>query len=71
MNAASFGGPTVITNIVQGSVGVVGGYSNNFSDISGPIIIVPAGDTVTNYSDASGTNLGITGFVSGRRTEAD
>jgi hypothetical protein len=56
-NAASFGGPTVITNIVQGSVGAVGGsYSNNFSDISGPLIIVPPGDTVTNYPDASGTN---------------
>jgi hypothetical protein len=56
-NAASFGGPTVITNIVQGSVGsATGGYSNNFSDISGALIIVPAGNTVTNYSDTSGTN---------------
>jgi hypothetical protein len=58
VNAASFNGPTVITNIVQGSVGAAdGGYSNNFSDISGPLIIVPVGDTVTNYLDASGTNL--------------
>ncbi|HVM59924.1 MAG TPA: immunoglobulin domain-containing protein [Verrucomicrobiae bacterium] len=58
VNAALFGGPTVITNIVQGAVGAAGGgYSNNFSDVSGPMIIVPAGDTVTNYSDAGGTNL--------------
>ena len=58
MNAALFGGPTVITNIVQGSVGAAdGGYSNNFSDISGPLIVMPAGDTETNYSDAGGTNL--------------
>ncbi|MGD0059256.1 MAG: hypothetical protein ABSD58_07545 [Verrucomicrobiia bacterium] len=57
LNAASFNGPTVITNIVQGSVGAAdGSYSNNFSDISGPLIIVPVGDTVTNYLDASGTN---------------
>jgi hypothetical protein len=57
VNASSFGGPTVITNIVQGSVGSPsGGYSNNFSDISGPLIIVPAGNTVTNYPDTSGTN---------------
>ena len=57
VNAASFCGPTVITNIVQGSVGAVGGYTNNFTDISGPMVVVPAGDTVTNYSDASGTNV--------------
>ncbi|HVM59925.1 MAG TPA: immunoglobulin domain-containing protein [Verrucomicrobiae bacterium] len=58
VNAALFGGPTVITNIVQGSVGAAdGGYSNNFSDISGPLIVMPAGDTETNYSDAGGTNL--------------
>jgi hypothetical protein len=57
LNAALFGGPTVITNIVQGSVGTAaGGYSNNFSDISGPMIILPPGNTVTNYPDASGTN---------------
>jgi len=57
LNAASFYGPTVITNIVQGSVGAAtGSYSNNFSDISGPLIILPPGDTVTNYPDASGTN---------------
>ncbi len=57
-NAALFGGPTMITNFVQGSVGAAsGGYSsNNFSDISGSLIIVPPGDTVTNYPDASGTN---------------
>ncbi len=57
LNAASFGGPTVITNIVQGTAGMSdGSYSNDFSDISGALIIVPAGDTVTNYADASGTN---------------
>ena len=57
-NAAAFGGPTVITNIVQGSVGTPDGeYTNNFSNISGPLIIVPAGDTATNYPDASGTNF--------------
>jgi polygalacturonase len=57
VNVASFGGPTVITNIVQGSVGTArGGYSNNFGDIRGPLIIVPPGDTVTNYPDGSGTN---------------
>jgi len=57
VNAALFNGPTVITNIVQGSVGTASSeYSNNFTDISGPLIIVPPGDTVTNYPDASGTN---------------
>jgi alpha-galactosidase len=57
INAASIYGPTIITNIVQGSSGTpAGAYSNNFADISGPLIIVPPGDTVTNYSDASGTN---------------
>ncbi|HTS16454.1 MAG TPA: malectin domain-containing carbohydrate-binding protein [Verrucomicrobiae bacterium] len=56
-NASSFGGPTVITNIVQGSVGTgTGGYGTNFTDISGPLIIVPEGDTVTNYTDTSTTN---------------
>jgi beta-glucanase (GH16 family) len=58
VNAALFGGPTVITNFVQGAVGTPDGeYSNNFSAISGPMIITPAGDTVTNFSDTSGTNL--------------
>jgi len=58
VNAALFGGPTVITNIVQGAAGTPDGeYSNNFSNISGPMIITPAGDTVTNFSDTSGTNL--------------
>jgi len=57
INAASFNGPTAITNIVQGSVGTAGNsYSTNFSDISTPLIIIPAGDTVTNFTDASGTN---------------
>jgi polygalacturonase len=57
LNAASFNGPTVITNIVQGSVGTAsGGYSTSFGDISGPLIVMPRGDTVTNYPDAGGTN---------------
>ena len=57
VNALSVGSPTIITNIVQGSVGTaVGGYSNDFSDISGPLIIVPPGNTVTNFTDGAGTN---------------
>ncbi|MGA2221042.1 MAG: hypothetical protein ABSH21_04550, partial [Verrucomicrobiia bacterium] len=47
----------VRTNVVQGAVGNgSGGYSNNFSDISGGIIIPIVGDTITNYTDQSGTN---------------
>ena len=57
VNAGSFSGPTVITNIVQGSVGNgSGGYSTNFSNISGSLIITPAGDTTTGYTDTSATN---------------
>ena len=45
------------TNVVQGAVGTAsGGYSNNFTDISGGIIITNVGDTITNYTDQSGTN---------------
>ena len=47
----------VRTNVVQGATGDGhGGYSNNFSDISGGIIIPIVGDTVINYTDQSGTN---------------
>jgi len=47
----------VRTNVVQGAVGAAGGgYSNNFSDVSGSIIIPIVGDTTTNYTDQSGTN---------------
>ena len=47
----------VRTNVVQGAVGDdSGGYSNNFTDISDPIIIGLTGDTTTNYVDESGTN---------------
>jgi PKD repeat protein len=47
----------VRTNVVQGAVGDgSGGYSNNFSDISGPIVIGVPGDTSASYADSSGTN---------------
>jgi PKD repeat protein len=53
----------VRTNVVQGAAGVAAGccppsygYSNNFTDISGGIILNVAGDTSTNYVDQSGTN---------------
>ena len=47
----------VRTNVVQGAVGDgSGGYSNNFSDISPGIVIPIVGDTITNYTDSSGTN---------------
>ena len=47
----------VRTNVVQAGTG--GGYSTNeFADISGPIVINVNGDTVTNYTDTGGaTNL--------------
>ena len=47
----------VRTNVVQGATGDGnGGYSNNFTDISGSIILNVSGDTSTNYADGSGTN---------------
>jgi len=47
----------VRTNVVQGAAGDgSGGYSNNFTDISGGIIIPIVGDTITNYTDQNGTN---------------
>ena len=43
------------TNVVQATNGAPGsGYTNNFQDISGPIIINVVGDTVTNYVDVGG-----------------
>jgi hypothetical protein len=43
------------TNVLQATNGRPGtGYSNNFQDISGPIIINVVGDTTTNYTDAGG-----------------
>jgi hypothetical protein len=46
------GGPT---NVVQATGGTVnGGYSNNFTDISGPIPIPGSGDTTNTYPDVGG-----------------
>ena len=43
------------TNVLQATNGRPGaGYSNNFQDISGPIIINVLGDTTTNYTDVGG-----------------
>jgi autotransporter-associated beta strand protein len=43
----------VRTNDVQATTGDAnGGYSNNFSDLSGPVIIPGVGDATTNYLDA-------------------
>jgi hypothetical protein len=43
------------TNVLQATNGRLGvGYSNNFQDISGPIIINVVGDTTTNYTDVGG-----------------
>jgi hypothetical protein len=49
----------VRTNALQAATGDAnGGYTNNFADISGPIIINVTGDTMTNYVDAGGaTNV--------------
>jgi pectate lyase len=49
---ATGGGPT---NVVQATGGDVnGGYSTNFTDISGPIAIPGSGDTTNNYRDTGG-----------------
>ena len=49
----------VRTNALQAAVGDgTGGYSNNFSDISGPIIIPSAGDATTNFPDSGGATNG-------------
>ncbi len=47
------------TNAVQASSGdASGGYTTDFADISGPIIITTNGDTTTNYTDSGGaTNV--------------
>ncbi len=47
------------TNVVQVSSGDgAGGYSNNFSDLSGEIVIAGSGDQTTNYTDIGGaTNV--------------
>ncbi|HXI82946.1 MAG TPA: immunoglobulin domain-containing protein [Verrucomicrobiae bacterium] len=43
------------TNAVQATGGDgSGGYSTNFTDISGPIIITGSGDATTNYADSGG-----------------
>jgi hypothetical protein len=43
------------TNRVEATNGDAnGGYSNNFMNISGPIIIGPYGDAVTNSIDVGG-----------------
>jgi hypothetical protein len=49
----------VRTNALQAASGDAnGGYTNNFVDVSGPIIINITGDTMTNYVDAGGaTNV--------------
>ena len=45
----------VRTNAVQASAGdASGGYTTNFADISGSIIIPVSGDTTTNYTDVGG-----------------
>ena len=45
----------VRTNAVQATDGDAnGGYTNNFSDISGSIIIPVSGDTTANYTDVGG-----------------
>jgi len=47
------------TNIVQANAGDGnGGYTTNFTDLSGPIVITGSGDTSTNYTDVGGgTNI--------------
>jgi PKD repeat protein len=57
-NTITWSAAGVRTNVVQGAAGDgSGGYSNNFTDISGPMILSTPGDTSTNYVDSSGTNL--------------
>jgi len=48
-----------VTNVVQATAGDGnGGYSTNFTDLSGPIAITGSGDTTTNYTDVGGgTNI--------------
>ncbi len=35
-----------------------GGYTTNFADVSGPIIINVSGDTTTKYTDGGGATNG-------------
>ncbi len=42
------------TNAVQATGGNAGGYTTNFTDISGPIIISGGGDATTNHVDTAG-----------------
>jgi hypothetical protein len=43
------------TNVVQASPGDgSGGYTNGFSDVSGPIVLPGSGDVSTNYLDIGG-----------------
>jgi len=45
----------ISTDVVQATNGGLGGgYTNNFQDISGPIIINTVGSTTTNYTDVGG-----------------
>jgi PKD repeat protein len=48
-----------VTNVVQATAGDGnGGYSTNFTDLSGPIAIIGSGDMTTNYTDVGGgTNV--------------
>jgi endoglucanase len=47
------------TNAVQANSGDASGdYTTNFSDVSGPIIITPTGDTTTNWTDSGGATNG-------------
>jgi len=51
------------TNAVQSTAGDgSGGYTTNFIDISGPIIITGSGDTTTNYTDTGGATNGPSQF---------
>ncbi len=47
------------TNVVQATAGNgSGGYTNNFTDLSGLVIITGSGDQTTNYTDSGGaTNV--------------
>jgi hypothetical protein len=39
------------TNVLQAMESQDAGYSNDFTDLSAPIVIVGFGDTTTNYVD--------------------
>jgi hypothetical protein len=45
------------TNSVEAAAGDAGGgYTNNFTDLSGPLTISGSGDVTTNYVDVGGTS---------------